>query len=105
MLIVIAEIKMKAGELHNTNVIDAFKDITPIVIKEDGCLAYDMLTNHQPEVTYQTPLLNTLIMYEKWQSIYHLDKHLQSAHMQKFQERIKEDLLEVKIKVLENIIN
>lgn len=102
MLTIIAEIKVKSAAEHFQRVLTALSNITPTVLKEDGCFAYDILVNHQSNAAYQAPLLDTIIMLEKWQSMQHLDQHLATAHMQRYQEQVKDDVLAVKISILEN---
>ncbi|MDQ8953375.1 putative quinol monooxygenase [Acinetobacter rudis] len=102
MLTIIAQIKIKPDHSHFENVINSFKKTTPIVLREEGCLAYNLLIDHDSQASYQTHLPHTIIMIEQWQSMQHLDKHLLTAHMQDHHERVKNDVIDVKINILEN---
>lgn len=103
MLTIIAEIKVKSDPKHLKAVINALKNIIPVVLMEDGCLLYELLVNSEVNMPYQVPLHhNTLIILEKWQSIDHLNKHLTTQHMQAYQEKVKNDVISVKISILEN---
>lgn len=101
MLIVIAEIQTHSGAQHHENVINAFKKITPTVLLEDGCYGYELLLDHQADVDFQTKVPDSIIMLEHWQSIDHLNAHLQTAHMQAYQQQVKDDVLSVKIRIME----
>ena len=102
MLTIIAEIKVKPGSKHLQHVINSFKEITPTVFEEDGCFGYELLINHESHASYQAPLKNTVVMLEKWKSIKHLDSHLATVHMKEHHFKIKDDVLGVDIRILEN---
>lgn len=102
MLTIIAEIKIKSDAEHLQRVINSFKEITPAVLEEDGCFGYELLVNHENHTSYQAPLINTIVMLEKWKSIKHLDAHLATVHMRKHHFKVKDDVIDVEIRILEN---
>lgn len=102
MLTIIAEIKIKPGSEHLQHVINSFKEIIPRVLEEDGCLGYELLIDHESHASYQARLKNTVVMLEKWASIKHLDAHLATVHMRKHHFKVKNNVLGIDIRILEN---
>lgn len=101
MLIVIADIQIRSGAQHRENVLNAFRRITPVVLQEDGCYGYELLVDHEPDVSYQTKLPDSITMLEHWEGIEHLNAHLQTPHMQAYQQQVKDDVLDVKIRIMQ----
>jgi quinol monooxygenase YgiN len=54
--------------------------------KEQGCINYDL------HISADSP--GSFLFYENWQSLAHLDRHAQSAHIQNFRARSTELLEE-----------
>lgn len=102
MLTIIAEIRTKSGGQHRQNVLDAFQKIIPTVLAEDGCHGYEPLVDHKSNAGFQTHEPDTIVMLEKWQSVAHLEAHLATSHMQAHHEAVKDDVVDVKIKILES---
>ena len=50
MLIVIADIQIRPGVQHRENVLNAFRNITPVVLQEKGCHGYELLVDHDSNV-------------------------------------------------------
>jgi len=101
MLIVIADIQIRSGAPHRENVLNAFRKITPIVLQEDGCYGYELLVDHESNMNYQTKLPDSITMLEHWESIEHLNAHLQTSHMQAYKQHVKDDVLDVKIRIMQ----
>jgi quinol monooxygenase YgiN len=40
-------------------------------------------------------------MLEHWESVEHLNAHLQTPHMQAYQQQVKDDVLNVKIRIMQ----
>ncbi|MGD8107849.1 putative quinol monooxygenase [Pantoea sp. FN0302] len=99
MLTVVAEICVKPG--RREAVLAAIDDLTPIVLGEEGCRKYQALVDHQAQVPWKQNLPNSIFMLEYWESLRHLEQHQQQAHMEAHRERIKDDVLDVKIFVME----
>jgi len=102
MITVIAEIKAKPG--RRAAVVEAFAKIIPLVLAEEGCGGYQPLVDADAGVSFQHKAADSIIMLEQWASVSHLEKHLQIEHMQQHRERVKDDVLEVKIQILENAL-
>lgn len=102
MLTIIAEIRTKSAGQHRQNVLAAFQKIIPTVLAEDGCHGYEPLIDHKSNASFQTHEPDTIVMLEKWESVAHLEAHLATPHMQAHHEAVKDDVIDVKIKVLES---
>ncbi|EJF29245.1 antibiotic biosynthesis monooxygenase [Enterobacter sp. Ap-916] len=104
MLTVIAEIRTRPGSHHRQAVIAAFEKIIPTVLKEEGCHGYAPLVDHNAQVAFQTTAPDSIFMLEKWESVAHLEAHLETAHMKEHSARVKDDVLEVHIRILEEAV-
>ncbi len=58
------------------------------------------LTTFQMQASKQRP--DIIVMLEKWESVAHLEAHLATPHMQAHHEAVKDDVVDVKIKMLES---
>ena len=86
MLTVIAEIRTRPGQHHRQAVLDQFAKIVPTVLKEEGCHGY-------------APMVDCAA--GQWESIAHLEAHLQTPHMKAYSEAVKGDVLEMNIRILQ----
>lgn len=100
MLTIIAEIYAHPNGSHKEQIIQAFKKITPTVLQEQGCHDYQLLVDANVDVNYQTRDADLIVMLEKWESIAHLNAHLDTEHMQKYQLEVKDHVAEIKIRIL-----
>lgn len=100
MLTIIADIQLRPGTQHRENVLNAFRKITPVVLQEDGCYGYELLVDHESNVNYQTKSPDSITMLEHWESIEHLNAHLQTPHMKAYQQQVKDNVLNVKIRIM-----
>ena len=94
MLTVIAEIRTRPGQHHRQAVLDQFAKITPTVLQEEGCHGYAPLVDHAASP-------DSIVMVEQWESVAHLEAHLQTPHMKAYSEAVKGDVLEMSIRILE----
>ncbi|HDK8954261.1 TPA: antibiotic biosynthesis monooxygenase [Acinetobacter baumannii] len=102
MLTIIAEIRTQSGGQHRQNVLNAFQKIIPTVLAEDGCHGYEPLVDHISNASFQNKDPDIIVMLEKWKSVAHLEAHLATPHMQAHHEAVKDDVVDVKIKILES---
>ena len=86
MLTVIAEIRTRPGQHHRQAVLDQFAKITPTVLQEEGCHGYAPLVDHAAGVSFQTTSPDSIVMVEQWESVAHLEAHLQTPHMKAYGE-------------------
>ena len=99
MLTVIAEICIKPG--RRTDVLHAIQQLTPTVLEEEGCGSYQALTDHKAQVPWKQHSPDSIFMVEHWESLRHLEQHQQAGHMEIHRTAIKDDVVDVKIFVLE----
>ena len=102
MLTIIAEIRTRPGQHHRQAVLDQFTKIIPTVLKEDGCHGYAPMVDHAANVSFQTTAPDSIVMVEVWESVAHLEAHLQTPHMKAWSETVKADVLDTTIRILES---
>ncbi len=101
MLTVIAEIRTRPGQHHRQAVLDEFAKIIPTVLKEEGCHGYAPMVDHAAGVNFQSTNPDSIMMVELWETVAHLEAHLQTPHMKAWSEAVKGDVLETHIRILE----
>lgn len=98
MIHVIASIHIKEGRMPQF--IEFFKSNVPNVLKEKGCIEYvptlDLATGLPPQELKN----NVATIIEKWRSLEDLRAHLSAPHMLEYQEKVKDLVEKVSIKVL-----
>ncbi|WP_337011682.1 putative quinol monooxygenase [Pantoea sp. AS142] len=99
MLTVVAEICVRPG--RRQAVLDAVKKLIPQVLAEEGCHQYDALLDHQAQVPWKQNSPDSIFMLEQWETLRHLEQHQQMPHMDAHRAIIKDDVVDVKILVLE----
>ncbi|MFV9687787.1 putative quinol monooxygenase [Pantoea sp. KXB45] len=99
MLTVVAELCVKPG--RRQAVLDAVKKLIPQVLAEEGCHQYDALLDHQAQVPWKQNSPDSIFMLEQWETLRHLEQHQQMPHMDAHRAIIKDDVVNVKILVLE----
>ncbi|MDU1026872.1 MAG: antibiotic biosynthesis monooxygenase, partial [Leclercia adecarboxylata] len=52
--------------------------------------------------SFQTTAPDSIVMVELWETVAHLEAHLQTPHMKAWSEAVKGDVLETHIRILEN---
>ena len=101
MLTVIAEI-ICHSEQDFTTVLDSFNNIREQVLQEPGCHLYDVYIDHPAvESALQTKVPFSIMMYEKWESMQHLEIHMHSINMQKHAQATEGAVAHVQIRILE----
>jgi quinol monooxygenase YgiN len=100
MIHVIASVQVKEG--LRSEFIELFKSNVPNVLAEKGCVEYaptvDMPTGFPPQELNES----VVTIIEKWNSLEDLQAHLSAPHMVEFQEKEKEYVDKVSLKVLQD---
>jgi len=98
MVTVIASIHLKEGQL--SKYIEIFKSNVPNVLKEKGCIGYVPTIDLPTALPPQELNKNVVTIIEEWRSLEDLQAHLSSPHMLTYQEKVKDLVDKVSIKVL-----
>ncbi|MFZ4833076.1 putative quinol monooxygenase [Rouxiella sp. Mn2063] len=98
MITVIAEITVKPG--RRDAVLERIHQLLPSVLAEDGCHRYEPYTDVQDQLSWRKDAPDSIFMLEEWESVAHLEAHLKIEHMNAHRERIKDDVVNVTISVL-----
>ena len=101
MLTVIAEIRTRPGQPPRQAVLDQFAKCSPTVLKEEGCHGYAPMVDAATEASFQATAPDSIIMVEQWETVAHLEAHLQTPHMKAWSDAVKADVLETHIRILE----
>ena len=101
MLTVIAEI-ICHSEQDFTTVLDSFNNIREQVLQEPGCHLYDVHIEHPAvDSALHTKVPFSIMMYEKWESMQHLETHMHSINMQQHAQATEGAVTHVQIRILE----
>ena len=101
MLTVIAEI-ICHSEQDFTTVLDSFNNIREQVLQEPGCHLYNVYIDHPAvESALQIKVPFSIMMYEKWESMQHLETHMRSINMQQHAQATEGAVAHVQIRILE----
>ena len=101
MITVIAEIQINAGTEAFNTVLEAFRKVTPLVLNESGCFGYELYMNHKTQAPFQIHAPNSILMFERWESLEHLQQHMQTPHMLEFQNMVKHAVKETQIRIMQ----
>ena len=101
MITVIASITIQQSRIQEF--LEHFKAIVPDVLRETGCIEYYPAVDIQTGLPPQVLDGNVVTIIEKWQSVAALQAHLTTPHMRQYQERVKELVASVSLKVLQAI--
>lgn len=86
MIHVIARIK--AAEGQRQALLDAFAELVPTVLEEEGCVAYEPTIDAVTDIERQATRDDDVVtMVERWESVDLLKAHLGAPHMGAFRER------------------
>jgi quinol monooxygenase YgiN len=99
MINVIASIHIKAGRM--SEFIDIVKSNIPHVVKEEGCIEYVPAIDVSSGLPLQELNKNVVTIVEKWASLENLKAHLSAPHMVSYQEKVKNLVEKVSLKILE----
>jgi quinol monooxygenase YgiN len=98
---VIASIQTKEG--RRSEFVDIFKSNVPNVIEEKGCIDYVSTIDVPTGLPPQKLNRNVVTIIEKWESLKDLQAHLTAPHMLAYQEKVKDLVENVSLKILEEV--
>ncbi|MFG0333737.1 MAG: putative quinol monooxygenase [Maioricimonas sp. JB049] len=100
MIHVIATIQLRPGTRERF--LEEFHGIVPDVRAEAGCIEYGPAVNLATGISAQADVdENAVTVIEKWESVGHLEQHLQAPHMLTYRERVKDLVTDTRIQILE----
>jgi quinol monooxygenase YgiN len=74
----------------------------PQVRAEAGCLAYGPAVDFPTSLPAQIPVrADVVTVVEQWESLEHLEAHMNAPHMMSYRQRVKELVRTVTLQVLE----
>ncbi|KAE9857103.1 antibiotic biosynthesis monooxygenase, partial [Escherichia coli] len=71
------------------------------VLEEEGCHGYAPLVDAATDARFQATAPDSIMMVELWETVAHLEAHLQTPHMKAWSEAVKGDVLDTHIRILE----
>ncbi len=101
MISVVASILVKEKNL--SAFLEIFQENVPHVVAEDGCIEYMPMVDADIEFGNHQRIPNKVTVLEKWESPAHLERHLQSSHMQAYRENVKDMVESVTLSILEPV--
>uniref|UniRef100_C6E7N2 Antibiotic biosynthesis monooxygenase n=1 Tax=Geobacter sp. (strain M21) TaxID=443144 RepID=C6E7N2_GEOSM len=98
MISVVASITVKEGKREEF--LEIFYGNVPKVRDEEGCVEYFPAVDADSGIGVQALDPQVVTVLEKWQSMEALHRHLESAHMLEYREKVKDLVEGVSLKVL-----
>ncbi len=99
MIHVLAFIRVKSGSLDAF--VEIFKANVPNVRAEDGCIEYIPAIDVPAGMPVQKLEPDVVTVIEKWQSVEALHAHLTAPHMLAYKEAVRNLILSVEVKILQ----
>ena len=100
MVHVIVTVELQAG--RRADFLAEFHRIVPLVLEEDGCLAYGPTTAADSGIEAQAVLGDdTVMIIEQWESLEHLKAHLVAPHMMEYRPRVKDMIASSTLRILQ----
>ena len=99
MITVIASIKVKKG--FKDDFTKVFKQNMPLVLEEKGCIEYYPTIDTDSGLELQRFDNEIVTIIEKWESVEALKNHLQTSHMNRYKEQVKDMVESLEAKVLQ----
>lgn len=102
MIHVIATITCTPGQREAF--LTQFRKIVPLVLQEQGCIAYAPTIDCLPALAVPTAArAEVAVIVEQWQDLACLQAHQVAPHMKAYRERIKGMVMSVALQVLEPV--
>lgn len=102
MIHVIAFLHLRPGT--RAAFLETFRDLTPLVRAEPGCIEYSPAVDHAPYMGFQSPVSDdVVVVVEKWASAAALDTHIEAAHMKTWGAKVGQMMIRRVIHVLDPV--
>lgn len=99
MIFVIAEIELAEGK--QTEFLEAFHQLVPLVLEEEGCIEYGPAIDEETDIPVQVINGSQIVtVMEKWESVDALKAHLSAPHMLTYREQVADLVKGTVLKVL-----
>ncbi len=99
MIHVLAFIRVKSGSLDAF--VKIFKANVPNVLAEEECMEYTPAIDVPAGIPVQNFEPDLVTVIEKWQSVEALRAHLAAPHMLAYKEAVRDLILSVEVKILQ----
>ena len=99
MISVLATIQVKSGT--RDEFLKHFFDNIPAVLNEKGCVEYFPAVDVDSGLDIQQLDPDSVTVIEKWESLDALHTHLKAPHMAAYKEKVKDIVVSLTLKVLE----
>ena len=99
MINVLASMKLKPGT--RDEFLKHFIDNIPAVMNEEGCIEYFPATDVDSGLGIQELDPDSVTVIEKWVSLNALHLHLRAPHMAAYKEKVKDIVISLSLKILE----
>ena len=100
MIIVIATIELVEGV--RDEFLEAFHELVPRVLEEEGCLEYGPAVDVPTMLPAQGPVRDDVVtVVEKWENVAALEQHLVAAHMSQYRRQVKPLVRSTSLQILE----
>lgn len=102
MIHVIAFLHLRAGV--RAEFLGTFRELTPLVRAEAGCLEYTHAVDHAPYMGFQSPVSDdVVVVVEKWAGPAALDAHIAAPHMKTWGAKVEQMMTRRVIHVLDAV--
>ena len=101
MINVLASIRVKSGT--RDEFLKHFIDNIPAVLQEEGCVEYFPAVDLHSGLEIQELDPDSVTVIEKWESLDALHAHLKAPHMAAYKEQVKDIVVSISLKVLEQV--
>ncbi len=99
MIHVIATITCTPGK--RSAFLSEFHKVVPLVLQEDGCIAYGPTIDQSEPLTIKTPQrADVVVVIEQWRDVPALQAHLVADHMKAYREKVTGLVENIAVQVL-----
>jgi quinol monooxygenase YgiN len=101
MIHVLAQIHLRPGTRESF--LEEFHKIVPLVLKEEGCLEYGPAVDVSTPIDAQELDYDRVVVVEKWESVEHLEAHLNAEHMRDYRPKVRDFVHKTQLQILKPV--